>query len=171
MNKNNYPIPDATFFSIFDLQFSSNNSLSAGFKQSLTAIYTQMKKKNISCNNNFRGTFKQYFIRLNGTLSAAHTKEILEGLTNCLAKDSSCFGVWIKLHTSSYILNSAFLLEHLAQDELNLSRLNRKSVATFFRELSTSTNNSMPIKNGARCLSILEVCINDRWVAGREEAP
>lgn len=118
-------------------------------------------KNNSTHNKNFGGTFKQYFSRLNGTSSAALTKEILEGLTDCLAKDPSCFGVWIKLH-SNHMLNSAFLLEHLAQDGRSLSRLNRKRSSTFFREMSSVTNNAMPIKNGGRCLATLEVSIIDR---------
>lgn len=156
--KNRDPIPDATFFSILDLLYSSNNTLSVGDKQRFTSIYTQMKKTNLACkgNNKLSGTFKQYFTRLNGTSSATVTSEILGGLVDCLARDSSCFDVWIKLHPNQ-IMNSVFLLDFLAQDERSSSKLNRKQVSSLVKELTTITKSLMPVKNGARCLSTLEV--------------
>ena len=54
-------------------------------------------------NNKLGGIFKQYFSRLNGTSSAALTKEILHGLTECLAKDPSCFDTWNKIHPSQVL--------------------------------------------------------------------
>lgn len=164
-NKLKFLIPDSTYFSIMDLEFSIHNQLSVVDRQKLTTIYAQMKKNNLeiaNCDNKLNNTFKQYFTRLNGTSSTALTREVLEGLVDCLARDSSCFDSWIKLHTI-HLLNSTFLLEFLAQDEKSFSKLHwnaSKRMSSLLKELTSVTKSAMPVKNGSRCLSILEVSIH-----------